>query len=301
MLCVDPDEASRAETVGTLGQLPDAECIEAGSIAAAEEAIGTDVDALVTEYELPDGTGLDLLETVRERAPDVACVLYTDVDRRAIDTSAFQGVIVEYVAKGAPGAAELLRTVIQSSVTFRTQTAYPLPEREPERLEALGRYDLDAEGLEAAAGRLTQLARWHFDVPVASINIITEHDQEFLMCSGDDWDSTDREDAVCTYTIVEESPVMVVEDLHADPRFEMITDSYDFEIRFYAGAKLTTEEGYTLGTFCIYDNEPRRLDAEGREFLRVLGEITMDVVELHRRSDDTTATPGTGVGQGGDA
>jgi hypothetical protein len=84
-------------------------------------------------------------------------------------------------------------------------------------------------------------------VPLASVNVITEHTQEFLACHGADWTPTAREDSVCTY-LVDDADVTVIEGLHDDPRFCDNQAIRDLDIRFYAGAVLATADGYPLGT-----------------------------------------------------
>jgi K+-sensing histidine kinase KdpD len=53
-------------------------------------------------------------------------------------------------------------------------------------------------------------------------------------------------------------------------------------VRFYAGAPLTTSEGLALGTLCVVDGTPRRLDLRQLQALRALsGQVTAQL-ELRR-------------------
>jgi PAS domain S-box-containing protein len=73
---------------------------------------------------------------------------------------------------------------------------------------------------------------------------------------------------------------MVVEDLSEDPRF---ADEYyvtgDLHLRFYAGAPLSTSDGYRIGTLCIYDREPRSPRADLLDDLEDLAGTAMDLLE----------------------
>ncbi|UPW02329.1 GAF domain-containing protein [Halorussus gelatinilyticus] len=129
--------------------------------------------------------------------------------------------------------------------------------------------------------RITDLAARHLDVPKASINLIKEHSQEFLVCHGADWTPTHREDSICTYAIVEDGPVAVVEDVKEDPRFADNESIDDLGIRSYVGADLTTAEGLPIGTLCAYDEKPRTFSADDREFLATLADVAMTVLGLH--------------------
>lgn len=62
VLCVDADADRRTDTVDTLSStLPDeGEVVGADGVAAASEALeSTPIDCAITEYDLPDGTGMD--------------------------------------------------------------------------------------------------------------------------------------------------------------------------------------------------------------------------------------------------
>jgi CheY-like chemotaxis protein len=284
VLYVDPDEAARERTLDDLRRtVPGLRLLSAPSCDAAMDLLADhDLDCVVTEHELPDGTGLDLASALRTRSPSTACILYTDADRSAIERGADEDVVVEYVDSDAPDAGEQLARLVEVTTRHHAQTAYPLPQAESERLDVLETYDLDTDALQADLSRLTDLASAYFDVPMASVNIIEERSQEFLACHGGDWSATTREDSICTYAIVEGDGVTVIEDVQSDPRFADNEELQELGIRSYAGATLTTDDGLAIGTLCVYDDEPRSFSSEAVAYLDSLSEVVMRFVELHQ-------------------
>lgn len=298
VLCVDADADRLEATVNQLrSELAgvDISFETAGTVDEAAGLLTRDTDALITEYSLPDGTGIDLITAARETCPDAGCILYTDVDPEQIDTTDLEGAITEYVGKdslfGQERLAQLLRTTIETS----TQRSYPLPQNEAERVASLKAYDLDDDELMTSLNHITDLAADHFDVPRASVNIINEHSQDFLACYGDaeDWDSMDRDDSICTFTILEEDDVMVVEDITEDPRFESRSEVLlEKGIRAYMGGNLVTASGLVIGSLCIYDETPRSFSADDEAYLRKLAVVAMDLIESYRDAATAQDTEG---------
>lgn len=283
MLYVDPDRSRREATLERLrAETEDATLASAASVEAAEEWVRENqADCVVTEYDLADRTGFELAERVRESWPSLGCIVYTGTDRERLATDEFENAVAEYVDRDAPNAVQQLWNVVEFTATLRAQTAYPVPQNEQERLDALDAYNLDPEVLESDVEQITDLAAQHLGVPMASVNIIEEHSQEFLACHGADWTPNHREDSICTYTIVDDNDVTVIEDVRDDPRFEHNEELRDLGIRSYAGAGLTTTEGLTIGTLCAYDEKPRTFSDDDQEFLRTLADVTIDMLELH--------------------
>jgi CheY-like chemotaxis protein len=283
ILCIDSDKNDLTATREAI-EGAGFETRGATSASGAREAVraADGVDCLVTEYELPDGNGLELVRAVRESGPDTACILYTDAAPEEMGTDAFGEVIAEYVPKGRPNAADALMDLVEHSLASRTQTAYPLPNDEDARLEALERYAEDPESLSDSLGRLTELATALFGVNSAAVGLVDDHEERFLSCYGANFDTRERDRTLCTHTILEEG-VMVVEDATEDPRFESLERLERADVRFYAGAPVRTPEGLAIGVFCLHDDEPRALSDRERELLTLLAGEAMEQLELRRQ------------------
>lgn len=286
VLCVDPAaEDGRATRTALRGAGIDVTLC--GTLNEACEALDGSVAGLVTEYDLPDGTGLELVERAREVVPDLICVLFTDAGFDALDTTALGSAVVEYVEKGTPGAREELADLLEFSVDNRSQTAYPLPDNEDARLDAVERYVDDPDALDESFDRLTTVATALFDVDAATVGFLEAHQERFVACTGTDVDRLDREDTICTYTVLDDGPT-VIPDTHGDPRFETNDALVDADIRFYAGAPIRTADGEALGVFCLFDDEPRTFSDEDRRLLSTLADGVMERLDLHRRLREAT-------------
>lgn len=288
LLCVDPDDGARDATRNALV----AAGFDVGDAASFEEGTAilegsTGVDCIVTEQVLPDGTGLELLQVARRTTPDTAGILFTEVSLDDIDTAAFGDVVAEYLRKDSRHAHEELVALVEHSLAFRSQTAYPVPDDEDARLAALDRYAVTPEALGESIDRLTELATELFGLDSAGVGLIDAHEEQFLSCHGASFDIVDREASICTYAILDDD-VMVVEDVPADPRFADDGGLAAAGIEFYAGTPLVTPDGHNIGVFCLHDDEPRSFAERDQRLLRLLADEAMDQLTLRRELLETT-------------
>lgn len=287
LLCVDPDTDTRGTTAQVLRERTGYEIVECADLTTAIDTLDPATDGVVTEFDLPDGTGADLLERVRATAPDASFVLFTDADPDEMDTAMPDEAIAEYVPKSLPTAHEELAVLVSHSVENRTQAAYPLPDDEPERVAALAAYEPVLDELAPSFDRLATIAGDLLDVPMAAIGLVDEHEQSFVACFGVEFGVFPREDTICTYAILEED-VSTIPDLALDPRFEDHEGLAAHDLRAYASANMTTPGGRVVGTFCAYDTVPREWTDSDREHLQLLASEAMELLELRRRLHEIT-------------
>jgi diguanylate cyclase (GGDEF)-like protein len=121
------------------------------------------------------------------------------------------------------------------------------------------------------------------DTPISLVSLVDKDRQWFKAAIGVDATETSRDLAFCAHAILTPAEVMVVEDATQDPRFmdnALVTG--EPRIRFYAGAPILSPDGYPLGTLCVIDNKPRKLDQAGRRRLKDLAVGAAAVLDLHR-------------------
>ncbi len=92
------------EAAGLPGQTRDLTLLTADSAEAALEGIAEgDVDCVVSEGDLPDSTGIELLESVRQDYPVLPFVVYDGLDLDADGERAIAADLTDYVSGERPG------------------------------------------------------------------------------------------------------------------------------------------------------------------------------------------------------
>jgi len=289
VLCVDTADEIGAVSAAVDDEA-DLEAIEATNVEAATAILESQsVDCVVTEYELPDGSGLDVVRALRETHPQTPCVLFTGVQPGEIDTASFEEMIVEYLNRDLPDALDRLGFIVDDVITHSAQVGFLVPDDEQSRLEALQAYDVDELPIEESFSRLTDLIASHFDAAVAFIGLLERDEENFLACTGADWDSLTRENTICTHSMLQED-VMVVEDISEDKRFSSNDVLQNLGIVSYAGANMTTSDGQVIGQVCLIDHEPRTYSDAQRRDLQQFAETAMETLELRQNLQEARAT-----------
>jgi two-component sensor histidine kinase len=160
--------------------------------------------------------------------------------------------------------------------------AEPHP-RQADRLRLLHSYDVLDTPREREFDEIVDLAARLCGTAISVVNLIDADRQWFKAEVGLGVRETPLETSICSHVVLERDFVEIPDTL-ADPR---MSDNplclAEGGLRFYAGALLQTDEGLPLGTLCVLDHEPRRLNDLQRDALRVLARQVMAQLDLRRQ------------------
>ncbi|GAC1345649.1 MAG: hypothetical protein NVSMB18_25800 [Acetobacteraceae bacterium] len=156
--------------------------------------------------------------------------------------------------------------------------------QEVARLAALRSYHVldipDVPGVES----LVRAAALCMGRPLAALSLVDSDRLWFGATQGIDWHETPRAGSYCDHAIEQSAPLVVSDGL-ADPRFcdhPYVQGEAGF--RFYAGACLEDEDGYRLGTLCVFDHVPGAADPGALIELARLATMATGALAAHRGS-----------------
>ncbi|MBX0321683.1 response regulator [Halomicroarcula sp. F13] len=90
---------------------------ETSAVAALDHLREGTVDCIVSDYQMPNTDGLELLEIVREQYPDMPFILFTGRGSEEIASEAIQAGVTDYMQKGTgTDQYEVLANRIQNAV-----------------------------------------------------------------------------------------------------------------------------------------------------------------------------------------
>ena len=172
---------------------------------------------------------------------------------------------------------------ILKTKTLRNMRHLPTPENEDQRIQRLLDLNiLDTEN-EIEFDDLTKIVAEFCDVPICLISLVDKNRQWFKSKIGLDVDETPREISFCQYAIMDEQ-ILEIPDSLEDDRFSsnpLVTG--DPKIRFYSGAPLIDNDGFMMGTLCVIDRSPKKLNEFQRSALMSIVKTIMRIMELRRK------------------
>lgn len=160
----------------------------------------------------------------------------------------------------------------------------PIPDNEKGRLAALKEYNILDSLPEEEFDRLTKLVSVVCGVPISLITLLDEERQWFKSNVGLEGTETLRSESFCQFAIMDDA-LMEVQDTSHDERFRdnpLVTGPP--HIRFYAGYPLIDPNGFALGSLCVIDREPKKLNQNQQAVLEILAkEVVSQIVARKER------------------
>lgn len=159
-----------------------------------------------------------------------------------------------------------------------------LPHNEEMLVVELASYNLQNTDTDQDFNNLSALAAQFFKCPIALITVVDSNWQWFKGKTGTTETGNSRELSFCGHAMLQDE-VMVVEDATNDDRFfdnPFVTG--DFNIRFYAGAPILSEDGFKLGTVCIYDTKKRKIFSAKRNALLLFSKQVSKLLTLRKKN-----------------
>ena len=159
-----------------------------------------------------------------------------------------------------------------------------LPDNEILRLNILPEYQLIDTLPEADYDNITNLVATICNAPVSLITMLDRERNFFISHHGVQFQESPRDLSFCGHAIVSGDPIFIVKDSRVDERFIDNPFVDGAGAIFYAGVPLINPEGLALGTLCVFDHEPRVLDASQKNALITLGKQVVNSMELRRQN-----------------
>lgn len=170
---------------------------------------------------------------------------------------------------------------VERSVASTQRRQFSNGSAETARLAALRSYCVLDTGRETRFDDLTSLAASICDAPVSLVSLVDAQRLFFKSAQGLDVREVPYPDFFCGHAI-RQRDLFEVTDATQDPRFSQHPlVAGPPRVRFYAGAPLITPQGHVLGTLCVVDFVPRRLNPRQGETLRILARQVMCQLELN--------------------
>jgi diguanylate cyclase len=161
-------------------------------------------------------------------------------------------------------------------------TSAKKPQNELARLKAL--YDLEILDTppEGELDVLVQTAALVCKTPIAAISLVDDKRQWFKASTGlGNTTETSRDVAFCAHTILENDILEVNDASQHDVFADNTLVLNEPKIRFYAGVPLTLSDGNNIGSLCVIDKKPKKLNQTQQEILKKLAIAAVKLIEAN--------------------
>lgn len=166
----------------------------------------------------------------------------------------------------------------------------PAPPDERQRVQALHGCGLTEPALRSVLDRTALRAADVFDVPLALVTLIDEHEAVWQGAAGLDEHAPQagrrhpRGQMPCNLVVAART-ALFAEDMARDPRLADSALCQALGLRSYAGAPLVTADGQVVGALCVIDTRPRAYGKAERALLQTMAGALMAHIARHQAGE----------------
>jgi len=162
-----------------------------------------------------------------------------------------------------------------------------IPANEEERLQDLKRLKLIEKNIQKDKrfSSFPKLAATLTGCTQSAIHILDNDTQHCKVSYGKDLPTevttkeAPRQLAICSHVLNNNSKPLVINDVSIDERTKHAYALAPNFPRFYAGSPIISNKGFTLGTFCVFDDNPKELEHTKIDGLRMLADQFINIYE----------------------
>ena len=161
------------------------------------------------------------------------------------------------------------------------------PINEEKRLNALNSYEVLGTAEEQEYDDIVALASQICGTKIALISLVDKNRQWFKSSIGLNVKETERDISFCGHAINTPNDIFVIPDARIDERFfdnPLVTEEPN--IVFYAGAPLIDENGFAIGTICVLDSAPKKLNENQINALKILSRQVILTLNTKKKNLD---------------
>lgn len=155
-----------------------------------------------------------------------------------------------------------------------------IPDNEAERMDLVQQLNILDSASEEIYDGIVYVASLICNMPLSTITIIDKDRQWFKSIIGGNGKENPRIYSFCAHAILSNN-ILEVTDSQNDDRFKdnpLVTG--DPFVRYYAGAPLELKDGLRVGTLCVIDHKPNKLNEKQLEALHFLSLQVTKLLEL---------------------
>ncbi|WP_316799523.1 ATP-binding protein [Pedobacter frigidisoli] len=156
-----------------------------------------------------------------------------------------------------------------------------IPENDEQRINALRRYQILETPSEESFDDIARLATEIFGVPISLISLVDRDEVYFKANVGmDKAKRTSRGVSLCSLAVLNPETTVFTDPLNEPCLLTNPNVIGDFGLKFYAGAPITTHDGFRIGTLCIIDQVQRSFDEREDKILKRMAKVVMAEIEM---------------------
>jgi PAS domain S-box-containing protein len=187
----------------------------------------SEFDCVISDHDMPDSTGIEFLEAVRETHPDLPFVLFTGKGSEEIASKAIAAGVSDYLQKGSVDRYSLLANRVENLVAqYRAESELDRHVRQQQIIAELGQTALADEDLESLFDRAVEGVSEGLDTEYSKVLEYRPEHEDVLLRAGVGWreglvgEATVGvgDDSQAGHTLRSEEPI-VVTDLRTEERF----------------------------------------------------------------------------------